>query len=72
VLAPKSKPAAVSSLPAEPPAKAADDKTTTSLRLERGLLAELKVLAVQQHCRVNDVILEAIRNHLELNGRKAA
>jgi uncharacterized protein (DUF4415 family) len=57
---------------ADKPAKADDGKNTTSLRLDRDLLAELKVLAVQQRCRVNDLILEAIRNHLELHGRRAA
>ena len=45
---------------------------TTSLRIKPDLLAELKVLAVQSRCRVNDVILEAIENHLTLNGRRAA
>jgi hypothetical protein len=36
------------------------------------VLAELKGLALQRRCRVNDVILEAIDNHLTLNGRRAA
>jgi hypothetical protein len=58
--------------PATKPAKADDGKMTTSLRIKPDLLAELKVLAVQRRCRVNDVILEAIENHLALNGRRAA
>jgi uncharacterized protein (DUF4415 family) len=49
-----------------------DGKMTTSLRIKPDLLAELKVLAVRRRCRVNDVILEAIENHLALNGRRAA
>ena len=53
-------------------AKGDDGKMTTSLRIKPDLLAELKVLAVQRRCRVNDVILEAIENHLALNGRRAA
>jgi hypothetical protein len=57
-----------------PPAKArADDgKMTTSLRIRPAMLAELKVLALQKRVRVNDVILEAIENHLILHGRRAA
>jgi len=58
--------------PATKPAKVDDGKMTTSLRIKPDLLAELKVLAVQRRCRVNDVILEAIENHLALNGRRAA
>jgi hypothetical protein len=65
--------------PAEPasaakPAKrmADDGKMTTSLRIKPAMLAELKLLALQQRVRVNDVILEAIVNHLALHGRRAA
>jgi hypothetical protein len=58
--------------PVTKPAKVDDGKMTTSLRIKPDLLAELKVLAVQRRCRVNDVILEAIENHLALNGRRAA
>ena len=61
--------------PAPPPAAkpAADDgKMTTSLRIQPELLAQLKVLALQKRVRVNDVILEAIRNHLAMHGRHAA
>jgi predicted DNA-binding protein len=45
---------------------------TTSLRIRPELLSELKVLAVQRRCRVNDVVVEAIENLLELNGRRTA
>ena len=51
-------------------ARLQDGKMTTSLRIEPDLLAELKVLAVQKRVRVNDVIIEAIRNHLAM--QKAA
>jgi hypothetical protein len=60
---------------APPPAakpKADDGKMTTSRRIRPGMLAELKVLALQKRVRVNDVILEAIENHLVLHGRRAA
>ena len=53
--------------------KVADDgKVTTSLRIRPEVLSELKVLAVQRRCRVNDLILEAIDNYLALNGRRNA
>jgi hypothetical protein len=42
---------------------------TTSLRIQPELLAELKVLALQKRVRVNDLILEAIRNYLAMHGR---
>jgi hypothetical protein len=35
-------------------------------------LSALKVLAVQRRCRVNDLVVEAINNHLALNGQRAA
>ena len=41
----------------------------TSLKLAPELLAALKVLAVRERTRVNEVILEAIRNHLALKGQ---
>jgi hypothetical protein len=44
----------------------------TSLRLAPELLAALKVLAVRERSRVNDVIIEAIRNHLALKGQPVA
>jgi hypothetical protein len=49
-----------------------DGKVTTSLRIRPEVLSELKVLAVQRRCRVNDLILEAIDNYLALNGRRNA
>jgi hypothetical protein len=53
-------------------AKADDGKMTTSLRIRPAMLAELKMLALEKRVRVNDVILEAIENHLTLHGRRAA
>ena len=58
--------------PAVKPAKGDDGKMTTSLRIPREMLAELKVLSVKQRLRVNDVILQAIENHIQLHGRRAA
>ena len=65
-------PAEPAPVPAVKLPKADDGKMTTSLRITPDLLSELKVLAVQRRCRVNDVILEAIENHLALNGRRSA
>jgi hypothetical protein len=53
-------------------AKLDDGKMTTSLRIRPAMLAELKMLALQKRVRVNDVILEAIENHLAVHGRRAA
>jgi len=39
---------------------------TTSLRIELEKLGRLKMLALRQRVRVNDVILQAIDNHLAL------
>jgi predicted HicB family RNase H-like nuclease len=58
--------------PVNKPAKVDDGKMTTSLRIRPEVLSALKVLAVQRRCRVNDLILEAIDNHLALNGQRAA
>jgi hypothetical protein len=41
----------------------------TSLRIDPELLVGLKALAVRERRRVNEVIIEAIRNHLALKGR---
>jgi hypothetical protein len=54
------------------PIKVDDGKMTTSLRIKPELLAELKLLALRRRVRVNDVILEAIENHLALHGRRDA
>ena len=63
---------APASAPEAPPPKVDDGTITTSLKIKREVLAELKVLALQRRCRVNDVILEAVDNHLALNGRRVA
>lgn len=60
------------SAPEAKPPKVDDGSITTSLKIRRDVLAELKALALQRRCRVNDLILEAIDNHLALNGRRAA
>ena len=66
---PAADPAAV---PAAKPPKADDGKITSSLRMSPHLWSELKVLAVQRRCRVNDLIVEGVENLLALNGRKTA
>jgi hypothetical protein len=58
--------------PAAKPPKVDDGSITTSLKVQRQLLADLKSLAVLRRCSVNDVIVEAIENHLALNGRRSA
>jgi hypothetical protein len=35
-------------------------------------MTELKILAVERRCRVNDVVVEAIENLLALHGRRTA
>ena len=72
VLARKTSPAPETAPPPPAKAKADDGKMTTSLRIRPALLAELKMLALQQRVRVNDVILEAIENHLAVHGRRDA
>jgi hypothetical protein len=52
--------------------KTDNGKLVTSLHIKPELMVELKVLAVQRRCRVNDVVVEAIENLLALNGRRAA
>jgi hypothetical protein len=49
-----------------------NDKLVTSLYIKADLMTELKVLAVQRRCRVNDLIVEGVENLLALNGRKTA
>ena len=68
-LARKVEPAPASAASVEKPPKAPDTRMVTSLRLAPELLAALKVLAVRERARVNDVIIEAIRNHLALKGQ---
>jgi hypothetical protein len=68
-------PAAAEPERSTPPGKRAkvdDGKLVTSLYLRAELMTELKILAVQRRCRVNDVVVEAIENLLELNGRRTA
>jgi hypothetical protein len=43
----------------------------TSLHIEPELLVGLKALAVHERRRVNEVVIEAIRNHLALKGQAA-
>jgi hypothetical protein len=77
-LAQKQAPATVAPAPelapaptAKPP-KADDGTIKTSLVIERDDLAELKALALKRRVTVNDVVVEAIKNHLALNGRRTA
>jgi hypothetical protein len=66
-------PPAAEPAPASPKRSKVDDgKLVTSLYLRAELMTELKILAVQRRCRVNDVVVEAIENLLELNGRRTA
>jgi hypothetical protein len=71
-LAQKSPPQLELTPPQAAKAKVDDGKITTSLRIPPDKLGELKLLAVQRRCRVNDLILEAIDNLLALNGRRPA
>jgi hypothetical protein len=52
--------------------KGDDGSITTSLKIQRDVLAELKVLALHRRCSVNDLILEGVENVLALNGRRTA
>jgi hypothetical protein len=68
-------PAVAAEPPAAPeakPTKGDGGSIATSLKIKRDMLAELKVLALRRRCRVNDVIVEAIDNHLAPNGRRPA
>jgi uncharacterized protein (DUF4415 family) len=68
-LARKVEPEPVPAAPTVRPHKKPDTRRVTSLRLDPELLSALKALAVREHTRVNDVIVEAIRNHLALKGQ---
>ena len=48
-------------------AKRDDGKMTTSLRIEPETLGRLKMLALRQRVRVNDIIIQAIDNHLAMH-----
>jgi predicted HicB family RNase H-like nuclease len=55
----------------EPPAKAADTKLVTSLRIEPEDLRALKIIAAgQRGVKVNDLVLQAIKNFLALHAAK--
>ena len=52
------------------PAKAPDTRTITSLRIDPELLIRLKVAAARERVRVNEVIVDAIMDRLELLERR--
>jgi hypothetical protein len=56
----------------EKPAKAPDTRVVTSVRMEPDLMIGLKALAVRERTRVNDLIVEAIKNLLALKGQGRA
>lgn len=51
---------------------APDARVATSLRMPPELMIRLKTLAVRERTRVNDIIIEAIENHLAMKGDRAA
>jgi predicted HicB family RNase H-like nuclease len=56
---------------AEKPAKASSDtRTITSLRIAPEILVRLKVAAARERVRVNQVIVDAIMDRLELLERR--
>jgi hypothetical protein len=55
---------------AEKPVKAADTRTITSLRIAPEILVRLKVAAARERLRVNQVIVDAIMDRLELLERR--
>jgi hypothetical protein len=73
-LARKSPPPAVEPAPTPEPEreKVRDSRITTSLTVDRSVMAALKALAFDRGVRVNAVVEEAINNHLALNGRRTA
>jgi hypothetical protein len=68
------KPAAVPAPESPPPAarKADDGKVTTSMRIDADKMEALKVIAVRERVRVNDLVVEGI-NHViaQRRGRAA-
>jgi hypothetical protein len=58
--------------PKAKPSKVDDGTITTSLRIKRELLADLKGLALQRRCSVNDLLVQGAEDLLALNGRRAA
>lgn len=57
---------------AEKRAAPPDARVATSLRMPPELMIRLKTLAVRERTRVNDIIIEAIENHLAMKGDRAA
>ena len=57
--------------PADKAAKKPDTRIVTSLYIEPDLLLGLKTVAMRERRRVNEVIIEAVRNHLALKGQAA-
>ena len=57
---------------AERPSKVADTRVVTSVRMDPDLMIGLKSLAVRERTRVNDLIVEAIKNLLALKGHGRA
>jgi predicted HicB family RNase H-like nuclease len=66
VAAPQQTPMAVM----EKPAKAPDTRTITSLRIDPEILVRLKVAAARERVRVNEVVVDAIMDRLELLERR--
>jgi hypothetical protein len=52
------------------PAKARDTRTITSLRIDPEILIRLKVAAARERVRVNEVVVDAILDRLELLERR--
>jgi hypothetical protein len=51
-------------------AKAPDTRTITSLRIDPEILVRLKVAAARERVRVNEVVVDAILDRLELLERR--
>jgi hypothetical protein len=62
---PQTPPKVASKLP-----KAPDTRTITSLRIDPEMLVRLKVAAARERMRVNEVVVDAIRDRLELLERR--
>jgi hypothetical protein len=65
-LAKKADPAPVVAAAPEP-AGVDDNKMTTSIRIDRDKLFELKTLAHRRRCRVNDLIMQGINYVLDVS-----
>ena len=62
----------LASPPVERLAKPPDTRVVTSVRMDPELMIGLKSLAVRERTRVNDLIVEAIKNLLALKGQGRA